>query len=62
MLAEAERQEEKGCKLDTNIYKRARKDGDLWRVVARAINERGWRSLKFTKVKGHADEEDVQAR
>ena len=36
------------------------KDGDLWEVFAKLVRQRGPKSAKITKVKGHATEEMVQ--
>ncbi len=37
------------------------KDGDLWKLFHRFTIERGWESVKLTKVKGHAKEDQVRS-
>ncbi len=35
-------------------------DGDLWAKYWETLRERGWRSVKISKVKGHAKEEHIE--
>ena len=36
------------------------KDGDLWELLHKMIQQKGWKSVKITKVKGHATEDNVE--
>ena len=36
------------------------KDGDLWELLHKMVQQKGWKSVKITKVKGHATDANVE--